>query len=408
MKENKPSKKSVYKPPKNRDIFSSDVYKTRSKRAKSKIVKTADGGVDLSSMSRRAGKKKRNVKLIVTNVLLSILFAFSTIATVGMSLVDSDLLKKNEIDQKEEGTFEDLVVSTHENVSYFLIVGTDLSQNLTDIIMVACYDLDNNSMNILQIPRDTFIGIDTPTAKVNAVYGNPRKGESKIKALIRCINYKFGLPIDHYVTVTIPGFRKIIDAMGGVEMYLDRKYTVEDSRPMDKGGSAVNITIGPGNVILKGYEAEGFVRHRNSYAKGDMGRVEAQRRFYAALAKKMTSISFSQVTEILTTGINEISTDLTLGQLLGYAEKAHKLDLSQVNIMAVPGQAGTYKPQGGYSRSYYSVHKQQLADMLNDYFRPYEDTVITVDELGIEEIHNREQQNHIEDGGSLDEFIETE
>lgn len=356
---------------------------------------------DVNLMSRATkSKKKRNVKLIVTNVVLSIILVLSSITFVGTTLLDLQLIRKGEIDVDEKGEFENVVVSPSENVSYILVCGVDLSENLTDIIMVACYDLANNTVNVLQIPRDTYVG-DVPTGKINAVYGNARDGESKIKALMRCINKKFGLPIDHYATVTIKGTEKIIDIAGGVDVYLERDFTLVD----DTGKKDVKKTFEKGWQHFDGQWGTAFVRHRASYLQGDMGRIKAQRSFYAALLKKMISLDFGQITSMVTLAAGEISTDLTLGQMLGYAQKMKDLKLDSVNIMSVPGQSGTYSPTG-QALSYYSAHKSELATMLNDYFRPYEETAILASELEVPELHSKYDSGYVDflQGGSLTEF----
>ncbi len=360
-----------------------------------------DKALDLMSRSTKAKKKKANVKLIVANVLLSIALVFSTLCFTGFSLLDSQLIKNNKIDQNESGEFEDIIESPNENVVYILVCGVDLSESLTDIIMVACYDLANNNVNVLQIPRDTFVGTDVPTGKVNAVYGNAREGESNIKALMRCINQKFGLPIDHYATVTIEGTEKIIDIVGGVDITLDRSYTLVD----DTGEKGVKKTFEAGEVHFDGQWGTAFVRHRASYLQGDMGRIKAQRSFYAALLKKMTTLSFGQITNIVTSAASEISSDLTPGQMLGYAQKMKDLNLSNVKIMSVPGQSGMYRPTG-QSLSYYSIHKSDYVTMLNDYFRPYETTAITADDLDITELHTSYTSGYDDflAGGSLEDF----
>ena len=375
--------------------------------------KNAAGGFDLNSMSsRRQAAQKKSAKSkktrVILNVLMSIVLVFSIIGSVGFTMLDSALLENKE-QVVEEGKFEEVQTSISGDVSYFLICGTDLSEQLTDIMMVACYDLKNNQMDILQLPRDTYIDdIDFGYGKLNSVYGHPRDGEAPIKALIRRINNDFALPIDHYVTVTIPGFRKIIDALGGVEMTFTREYVVEDSRPTDTGGSAVRIKLAKGaseenpvTVRLKGYEAEGFVRHRNSYAMGDLGRVEAQRQFYAAFAQEIKNINLSELKDIVTNCMSDISTDLTLGQMLGYVEKAHGIDLDKIAIEAVPGtspssyyQAKSYWP----AVSYFSVNKYELVDLLNEKFRPYETELLTLSDLGITGVPGFENTyNYFED-----------
>ena len=354
---------------------------------------------------------------IIWNVVLTLVLVLSLIGSTAFTLLDVRLLYNDK--QTETKQYEEVVTSPSGDVSYILVAGTDLSEELTDIMMVACYDLKNNQMDILQIPRDTYIAdIDYGYGKLNSVYGNPREGEAPIKALMRRINSDFALPIDHYVTVTIPGFRKIVDALGGVEMTFTRSYVVEDSRPTDTGGSAIDITLAEGateenpiTLNLKGFEAEGFVRHRNSYAMGDLGRVEAQRQFYAAFAKKVKNMGFSELKNIVTDCMSDISTDLRLGQMLGYVEKAHEMDLDKISIEAVPGSSTPpeyyYRARSNWPRlSYFSVDKTKLVKLLNDKFHPYETTMLTEDDLGITPVPEYNEEYQYFDGANGKSFSE--
>lgn len=346
-------------------------------------------------------KKRSKVTYIITNVALSLILVISTVLFVGTSVLGKAILKNNQIDSAENGNFESLLTSANENVTYFLICGVDLSESLTDVIMVACYDLANNKINILQIPRDTYVGSDYKSGKINSVYESARDGESRIKSLIRCINSKFGLPIDHYATVTIQGTEKIIDIAGGVDINLDRPFTLVD----DTGSHDVKKYFEAGDNHFDGQWGTAFIRHRASYDAGDTARVRAQRKFYAAFMKKMISLDFGKITSIVTQCADQVSTDLTLGQMLGYAQKFKNLKMTDVSIVTVPGEADEFTPDTGYA-SYFSVHKSELCKLLNDQFRPYETNALTVDDLDLTELTdtNSSDYDQILSGGTLDDF----
>lgn len=375
-------------------------------------IHSNSNSVDLMSNSRKRKRSKKQKMYIVLNVILSVILVVSSFTCIGASLLNAQVIHDNRIDEQEQGDFEDIVVSPNENVAYFLVCGVDLSESLTDVIMVVCYDLANNKASILQIERDMFVGTEIPSGKINAVYGSPREGESHIKALIRCINQKFALPIDHYITITIHGTEKVIDALGGVDIKLTKDdfscgvsdgylNLIDDSR---KPKQYKDIELG-GTVHLDGQWGTAFLRHRSSYLQGDMGRVTGQRKMYAALLKKIMKLDFGTITKIVTTAANEVSTDLTLGEMLGYAEKVKDITMKDVEIMSVPGQAGMYSPTG-QSLSYFTIHRGEYAQMLNDYFRPYDTEVITADDIECPSLYERYDNDYGDflEGGSLDDF----
>lgn len=376
--------------------------------------------VDLYSFSdpKKENKKTKKQKIkLFTNIFASIILTISIVLTVCSGYVlshwndnlhDIPLLKwflgtpkDTEEDIKEEGEFEDLIYSADSNVSYILVVGVDPKETLTDIIIVACIDHKRNTLNFLQIPRDTYIGDDVPTSKVNAVHGNPRQGEKQINALRRRISSYFGIPLDHYVKFTVRGFSNVIDALGGV--------TVNIETPNSNGIDIMNPftkkheRVGPGVVTLKGPQAVGFVRKRtgvkDGYVKGDIDRIEAQREVYVSLAKKLQSMSTSQMASIAKNCYSEIATDMSVGEILAYAEDVQTIDMKNMGIYAVPGQFATYK-----KLSMWSPHKDEYIEIFNEHFNPY-GLPITADDIQMIELHkklgNATRPSEVEQGGSL-------
>ena len=360
--------------------------------------------VDLYSFSnpdKQEKTKRQKIKRIV-NIVASIVLAFSVVLTSVMGAGIWVLGQKiNDDAGVEEGDFEDLTYSSDSKVSYILVVGVDPQETLTDIIIVACIDHEKNTLNFLQIPRDTYIGDDVPTKKVNAVHGNPRKGEKQINALRRRLSSYFGIPLDHYVKFTVKGFANVIDALDGVWVNIetDNLKGIDIMNPFTKK----HERIGPGTVRLTGPQAVGFVRKRtgvkDGYVKGDIDRIEAQREVYVALAKKLQSMSPSQMVTIAKNCYNEVATDMSIGQILGYANEVRDIPMDSMGIYAVPGQFATYN-----GLSMWSPHKDEYIEIFNTYFNPY-GVPITADDIQMIELHkklgNSTRPSEVEQGGAL-------
>jgi LCP family protein required for cell wall assembly len=136
---------------------------------------------------------------------------------------------------------------------------------------------------IVSLPRDSWVTlpsyVDPDTGKhhraskdkLNAAYslGGPR-------LLVRTIELNTGLRVDHYAEIGFAGFVGVVDAIGGVEMCLDRD--IRDPK------SGANLSKGCHN--LNGTEALAFVRQRHQEAQGDLGRSRNQRKFLSALARE--------------------------------------------------------------------------------------------------------------------------
>ncbi|MFF4346985.1 LCP family protein [Streptomyces sp. NPDC001530] len=136
---------------------------------------------------------------------------------------------------------------------------------------------------MMSLPRDSWVTIpsyirpDTgrhyPPAKnkLNAAFsfGGP-------ELLVRTIELNTGLHIDHYAEMGFAGFVGIVNAVGGVQMCVDRD--IKDQK------SGLDLKKGCHN--LDGRDALAFVRQRHQEAEGDLGRSRNQQKFLAALARR--------------------------------------------------------------------------------------------------------------------------
>ena len=278
--------------------------------------------------------------------------------------------------------------SKSEKVAYFLVCGVDDSKTLTDVIMVVMFDIEKQAVKVMQIPRDTYIGggkgIGQQSTKINAVYGKgqsmdwcgkckknvlksevngskhtvcgkdvSKNSDSGVLELIKVVNEQFGIPVDHYVTFTIEGFKNSVDAVGGVEVDVP-KYSEYHGKSIKKGVQTLN-----------GDKAEILFRYRE--LSGDIGRMEAQRQLWSGVAVKildMTQVEFA--TTLLPKVYKEVSTDMTISELRDYKIKADKIRVSDIEYLMIPGE-GLYANEV----SYYSVHLNEYIELFNEKFIPY-------------------------------------
>ncbi len=365
-----------------------------------------DNFEDVMSFSEKPDEKpKRNKKRIIINSVTSVILAFCVLLTTIMgwyvSNADTSLQKVpilrwlfgsskygdisyDDANQVESGDFEELVKSISNDVTYFLVVGCDWTDSKqTDVIVVVCMDHKNNTVSMLQIPRDTYVN-GSPDNKINSVFNSARDGELKINALRRCLSSQLGIPIDHYILFSIEGAVNVVDAVGGVTMNFDNKIKIEDPLKFGK-----YYTIGPGKVRMSGKDAIGFMRKRRidsqeeagDYDGSDIGRVKQQRKFYAALFKELMGMSTTEIWKIANSCFNQIQTDLTMNETVAYALAAKKLSMDNIHIFGLPGQAASY------GLSYYSIHKDDYVKCFNQYFNPYGEP-ITEEQITIPEIYS--------------------
>ena len=159
----------------------------------------------------------------------------------------------------------------------------------------------------------------------------------------------------------------IVDSVGGIPITLPEQITYEADKILPAGEQTLN-----------GQQSEWFVRFRHGYAEGDIGRVKAQRIFLAAAMEKMLNMSQTELMSAMQKIYKNqwIATDLSLEQISMVADFAsQRLTMDNVNVFMVPGEGATYYPGDGSPQSVYSIHKSATVDLLNQYFRPYQNEI---------------------------------
>lgn len=276
-----------------------------------------------------------------------------------------------DIDDKRDFTNDQII----EGQFTVLCLGFDESRELSDVIMIFHFDIVNDKINILQIPRDCFVPDYTSneTAKLNSVYTGGDEDLIPIQRMVDAVRDMFGIPIDRYITTGCEDIVDMVDIIGGIPINL----------PEDVFYSYDKILYA-GEQVLNGEQAELFVRARKGYVEGDIGRVKAQRLFLAAAMEKALDMGTVELTKFLTEVYNKkyIGTDLTLQEMSILADFGSSIDLDDVTVHMVPGE-GVEKGYNGYD--VYSIHKNATVDLLNKYFRPYQ-TDIGYDDLPITEL----------------------
>lgn len=326
-------------------------------------------------MSKKRNKARR--RRIIKGLIIGIVIAF---VVIGLFLLiyegnlfageNGQILNNSLGDKIETGDNVDKKVGneTSENI---LICGLDESEQLTDVIMIINIDYGKNTVNVLQIPRDTYIEKGTgSTNKINSAYSNGDKELTPINRLISVINEQYKIKINHYATINLTSFRDVVDAIGGVPIDI----------PYNIGNSQYGI-IYKGYQVLDGEHAEWLVRHRHTYADQDLGRIKIQRLFLASVIKQVKAMGMSKVMKVAGAVFGNFTTDMSLKQVQSYAKIGFNMDMENMTFFMIPGE-GTTTSNG---QSVYSMHLLETADLLNAYFRPYGE-MISASELGIKEI----------------------
>ncbi len=345
-------------------------------------------------------KKDRNAAI---TVFVAGLLSLVLLVTGGIYFGDYLLNKPIKEDETVLDTSRDESGKTDEalkgkQVNILLVgidSGTGRGTNLTDVIMVVNLNLSDKKINILQIPRDTYVGYDSVwTGKMNGVYpaGSKNAYGNGINGMMNCISDKFKIPLDYYATVNLDGFRDIVQAMGGVKINLPKALDLK----VDK----VWYHFPAGQQTLTPKQAEVFVRERNSRGS-DIGRVkQGQRVFMAAMMKQLMGMSKTELLKLAPTVYEHLRTDLSLATALTFLDPVLQVKTSDIVMDMVPGEPYYDRNSG---QSLYSVHTGELVEIVNKRMRANMEPITEAD-LGIDELQN--STNAFDDGdANLDEVL---
>lgn len=353
-------------------------------------------------------RKKKNIFAVLIIILSVALLSFGAVKIIlGIKPLKSDV---GELD--EEWVTPQYIKGKTMNI---LICGIDSDEKLegdetrvdhmTDVIIMLNLNIENLTATLLQIPRDMYVGQELVYyGKINGLYnwgykdnseekGDPKNapsGVNNIRPLAETINKQLALPIDNYVMITMEGFREVVDMLGGIEITVDKFIEFGD-----------HFELHPGKTyVLNGETAEVFVRYRG-YSQADIERMNVQRYFMSALMKKFLDTSTPDLMRIVNNVFPYLETDFSIGEIIDLAFKMKKMSTDSINVIRVPGEP--VSGYGLYGQDVFSVHKKELAELLNKYMRPFSEPVIE-SELGAIEIQNTIGDYLGTAEGKLDEY----
>lgn len=214
----------------------------------------------------------------------------------------------------------------------------------TDSMILASVGLDEGDMALFGFPRNLgslafpdgtpFTAYDGILNEVYRYGGDnpglfPGKdpGAEAIRAMIEGIS---GLDIDYYVLVNLEEFVELVDALGGVTMYVPR--TLVDTSYPKEDGTTVEIRIEEGVQELDGTHALAYVRSRRQGT--DYDRMTRQRCLLTALIDQASAPRLLRALPRLFSVIEEsVTTDLPLAALPGVIELAGKVDATEALVV---------------------------------------------------------------------------
>lgn len=208
----------------------------------------------------------------------------------------------------------------------------------TDTLFVLTLDLNTKKATMLSIPRDTYAHIvgtkNDWHFKINAAYttGGPDR-------TIATVNEFLGTSADHYLVLNIDSTKKMVDALGGVDVDVEHEMHYHD-----KWGH-LSIDLLPGPQHLSGDQAVGFARFRHgdkgtkvTPEDGDERRMYRQHLLLRAMVDKAKNFAnVTQAPRLADIALSTVRTDLTRQQLLDLAAIFKGVQQDDIQTASLPG-----------------------------------------------------------------------
>ena len=322
------------------------------------------------------GKKKKKKGtwwkiLLITLLVIVLIFGGAYALIMGAIAPKGGSIKLNQLVNTPK-EFQDkelnvLVTGVDRSSTGDLSAGaandSNVNDGMTDMILYVHFNNETGELKMLQIPRDTMVTTDASVSgnyRINGV-AKTQGGDNNnnMAALCELVADQYKIPIDGYITIRLEMLTELVDLFGGVEINV----------PVDVDYSAIgqgSSVIHAGYQTLDGAAMEFLLRARKVYPDGDIGRLNMQRQFYAALFRKLKSIgNIWDVAKLTPAVLNYMETDLNASTLISFAVSMLKIDSNKIMIAQMPVISG---PQYQGQALLYPA-RQEDADLLNQYFR---------------------------------------
>ncbi|MEA4882682.1 MAG: LCP family protein [Clostridia bacterium] len=215
-----------------------------------------------------------------------------------------------------------------------------------DAIMLMVVPRDGTGATLVSIPRDTLVRF--PSGGVHRINASIVTGG--IELARSCVSDLVGLPVHRYMAIDFQSFIEVVDAMGGVEIAVDKRMNYED-----KAGG-YDLDLKPGVYHMDGETALKYVRFRHD-ALGDISRAGRQQQFLKAILKELATWDGVRSYRTILKVLQEYTrTDLTTEEMTAVGWRFRSLDSTAVDSATLPGR---------FKGAYWEPDREGIEAMVN-------------------------------------------
>ncbi|WP_347862380.1 LCP family protein [Salimicrobium sp. PL1-032A] len=310
---------------------------------------------------------KKWVKRTLWGTGLLVLLLVGTAAGYGVYLTDKVKDSTNDsheaLDRGEMSDKRETAVTPGEDHFSVLFVGVDGSearsssnedrQNLSDALVLATFNEEGKSIQLLSIPRDTYTYIPEVERKDKITHAHAYGG---IDSTVESVEGLLDVPVDYYVRLNFNSFVEVVNSIGGVEYDVPYDLKEQNSRDRDKA-----IELEEGTQVLNGEEALAVARTRKQ--DSDLHRGQRQMEMIQAIADEVSSFrSFGNYGKIIDAVGDDMTTNMTFDQMITFKDYFLQEDGFAFETMQLQGEGG-FAEKGIW---YYMVNDENLHEVQYD------------------------------------------
>lgn len=231
-----------------------------------------------------------------------------------------------------------------QNIVNVLFIGVDYAEERetwsgkheyhSDVMMVAAINFDENRVDLISLPRDTYAeipgvkGIYKLNASINCGGGFEAEGGAGFLKTCEAASWMLGgIPVDYYYAVTMPAVKELVNAVGGVDYNLELDFKMA-GRQYNAGPQHMN-----GQAVLD------YLRVRKYVDKGgDLNRVNRQKEMLVALFKSMQKQNLIlKIPDIISSFDGQLFTNCTFNQTAALTKFAYNLNSDDIGMYSIGG-----------------------------------------------------------------------
>lgn len=323
--------------------------------------------------NKKPWSKKKKIIIIISSLLGIILLG--VLGAVGYGRYVYNKMETVDIN-RDEVLNDDGKKDEYSNVINIALFGIDRGekaedggenglQGLSDANMILTINKDTNKIKISSIMRDTYVNI--PTYGDSIINTAMMAGGPEL--MLKTINVTFDLDIDKFIAVNLATLPKIIEKLGGIDIYVD-----SEEVPLVNGlVSNINSRTGTnspqikaaGQQHLNGVQATAYCRIRHTEGN-DFKRTQRQRNVMTIIATKLGAMPLSDLNSFVLEELPIVKTNLTYGEIISIGTSVLSIGTSDIEQNRFPNDGDHWSTvvDGGYRLN---VNKEVTAEKMHEF-----------------------------------------